>query len=109
MIYAPQSGITVPSYHVMSDIHLNVVKLKVAKEFIGIKHFWSNFCIPNDQGNRSTPSYVAFTEHERLVGDVARNQTALNPVNTVFDLMVFGNNFQFVSLKGKWINKNCID
>ena len=41
--------------------------------------------IPNDQGNRTTPSYVAFTDDERLVGDAAKNQTATNPTNTVFD------------------------
>ncbi|XP_073042179.1 heat shock cognate 70 kDa protein-like [Primulina eburnea] len=41
--------------------------------------------IPNDQGNRTTPSYVSFTETERLVGDAAKNLAAMNPVNTVFD------------------------
>ncbi len=41
--------------------------------------------IANDQGNRTTPSYVAFTDGERLIGDAAKNQTAMNPVNTVFD------------------------
>nr|CAG4716564.1 unnamed protein product [Naegleria fowleri] len=41
--------------------------------------------IPNDQGNRTTPSYVAFTEEERLIGDAAKNQVAMNPHNTVFD------------------------
>ncbi|CAN7041310.1 hypothetical protein Bca4012_070711 [Brassica carinata] len=41
--------------------------------------------IPNDQGNRTTPSYVAFTDTERLIGDAAKNQVALNPHNTVFD------------------------
>lgn len=41
--------------------------------------------IANDQGNRTTPSYVAFTETERLIGDAAKNQVALNPSNTVFD------------------------
>ncbi|KAH8038651.1 hypothetical protein HPB51_002795 [Rhipicephalus microplus] len=40
--------------------------------------------IANDQGNRTTPSYVAFTETERLVGDPAKAQVALNPENTVF-------------------------
>ncbi|KAJ4760294.1 Heat shock 70 kDa protein [Rhynchospora pubera] len=40
--------------------------------------------IPNDQGNRITPSCVAFTEHGRLVGDAAKNQTDVNPTNTVF-------------------------
>eukprot|EP01111_Echinosteliopsis_oligospora_P011138 TRINITY_DN35_c0_g1_i5.p1 TRINITY_DN35_c0_g1~~TRINITY_DN35_c0_g1_i5.p1 ORF type:complete len:658 (-),score=193.83 TRINITY_DN35_c0_g1_i5:173-2146(-) len=41
--------------------------------------------IANDQGNRTTPSYVAFTDNERLIGDAAKNQVALNPENTVFD------------------------
>ncbi|XP_055868483.1 heat shock protein 70 B2-like [Biomphalaria glabrata] len=41
--------------------------------------------IANDQGNRTTPSYVAFTDTERLVGDAAKNQAALNPSNTIFD------------------------
>ncbi|KEZ40303.1 78 kDa glucose-regulated protein-like protein [Scedosporium apiospermum] len=40
----------------------------------------------NDQGNRITPSYVAFTESERLVGDAAKNQAASNPTNTIFDV-----------------------
>ena len=37
------------------------------------------------QGNRTTPSYVAFTDTERLIGDAAKNQVAMNPNNTVFD------------------------
>lgn len=41
--------------------------------------------IANDQGNRTTPSYVAFTDSERLIGDAAKNQVAMNPKNTVFD------------------------
>jgi len=50
--------------------------------------------IPNDQGNRVTPSYVAFTDTERLIGDAAKNQVALNPENTVFDAKrLIGRNF----------------
>ena len=41
--------------------------------------------IPNDMGERTTPSYVAFTDTERLVGDSAKNQITRNPTNTVFD------------------------
>lgn len=41
--------------------------------------------IANNQGNRTTPSYVAFTETERLIGDAAKNQATLNPSNTVYD------------------------
>jgi heat shock protein 1/8 len=41
--------------------------------------------VTNDQGLNTTPSYVAFTADERLIGDSAKNQTARNPLNTVFD------------------------
>eukprot|EP00980_Cylindrotheca_fusiformis_P007626 scaffold1599_cov115-Cylindrotheca_fusiformis.AAC.11 len=43
--------------------------------------------VANDQGNRITPSYVAFAEsNERLVGDAAKNQATINPENTIFDV-----------------------
>ncbi|KAJ4771956.1 Heat shock 70 kDa protein [Rhynchospora pubera] len=45
--------------------------------------------IVNDQGNRTTPSRVAFTANERLVGDAAKNQTDMNPTNTVFGQPTF--------------------
>ena len=41
--------------------------------------------IANDQGNRTTPSYVSFTDTERLIGDGAMNQASMNPENTIFD------------------------
>jgi len=41
--------------------------------------------IANDQGNRTTPSYVAFTDSERLIGDAAKNQVSMNATNTIFD------------------------
>ena len=41
--------------------------------------------IANDQGNRTTPSYVAFTKDERIIGDGAKNQSSMNPENTIFD------------------------
>jgi heat shock protein 1/8 len=41
--------------------------------------------IANDQGNRITPSYVAFTEEDRLIGDAAKGQAAANPKNTIYD------------------------
>ena len=52
--------------------------------------------IANDQGNRITPSYVAFTaEGERLIGDAAKNQLTTNPENTVFDVKrLIGRTFQ---------------
>ena len=50
--------------------------------------------ISNDQGNRTTPSYVAFTDNERLIGDGAKNQASMNPTNTVHDAKrLLGRNF----------------
>ena len=42
--------------------------------------------IANDQGNRITPSWVAFTDTERLIGEAAKNQAAMNPERTIFDV-----------------------
>ena len=45
--------------------------------------------ISNDQGNRTTPSWVAFNDQERLVGEAAKNQAVMNPKNTIFDAKRF--------------------
>ena len=51
--------------------------------------------VPNDQGNRITPSYVAWENDERLIGDAAKNQATINPSETVFDVKrLIGRNFQ---------------
>ena len=52
--------------------------------------------IANDQGNRTTPSYVAFTDTERLIGDAAKNQVAMNPNNTIFGKKTFNNFYCFL-------------
>ncbi|KAF7508650.1 hypothetical protein GJ744_009042 [Endocarpon pusillum] len=53
---------------------------------VGVMHNGKVEIIVNDQGNRITPSYVAFTDEERLVGDAAKNQYAANPQRTIFDI-----------------------
>lgn len=56
--------------------------------------------IANDQGNRTTPSYVAFTESERIIGDGAKNQANHNPSNTIFDAKrLIGRRFDDKSVK----------
>jgi heat shock protein 1/8 len=49
------------------------------------------------EGNRTTPSYVAFSNEERLIGDAAKNQAAMNPKNTVFDAKrLIGRRYEWV-------------
>ena len=56
--------------------------------------------IANDQGNRITPSYVAFNEFERLIGDGAKNQASMNPENTIYDAKrLIGRNFNEQSVQ----------
>ena len=57
--------------------------------------------IANDQGNRITPSYVAWSEEgERLIGDAAKNQATINPENTVFDVKrLIGRKFKDKTVK----------
>lgn len=64
--------------------------------------------IANDQGNRTTPSFVAFTEQERLLGDAAKNQVASNPKNTIFDAKRFvGRKFDDSSVQNDIKHMTC--
>merc|ERR1711904_21693 len=76
----------------MGDSHQTVMSTPAVGIDLGTTYscvgIWQNDrveIIANDQGNRTTPNYVAFTDTERLIGDAAKNQVAMNPTNSVFD------------------------
>ena len=61
--------------------------------------------IANEQGNRTTPSWVAFTDTERLIGDAAKGQSATNPKNTIFDAKrLIGRKFDEPSVKTNMVH-----
>ena len=66
------------------------IDLGTTYSYVGVFQHGKVEIIANDQGNRTTPSYVAFTDTERLIGDAAKNQVAMNPSNTVFGRERYG-------------------
>jgi heat shock protein 5 len=69
-------------------IHPAVIGIDLGTTYscVGVMQNGKVDILVNDQGNRITPSYVAFTDEERLVGDAAKNQAAANPRRTIFDV-----------------------
>ncbi|CAJ0926428.1 unnamed protein product, partial [Mesorhabditis belari] len=84
VIQIPNNLITAP---LSPEMKANAVGIDLGTTYscVGVFMHGKVEIIANDQGNRTTPSYVAFTESERLVGDAAKNQVAMKPHNIVFD------------------------
>jgi heat shock 70kDa protein 1/2/6/8 len=87
-IFAPTSSeINISSPTKASDSAKKAIGIDLGTTYSCVA-VWQNDrveVISNDQGNRTTPSYVAFTNTECLIGDAAKRQVAMNPHNTVFD------------------------
>ncbi|KAK9741026.1 hypothetical protein RND81_03G076800 [Saponaria officinalis] len=71
----------------MAGVEWPVIGIDLGTTCSCVAVWWNNRVeiIPNELGNRTTPSYVSFTDSDRLVGEAAVNQATMNPLNTIFD------------------------
>ncbi|KAI5298328.1 hypothetical protein KEM56_004142, partial [Ascosphaera pollenicola] len=88
VLFAPLAFMGTANADASNEIEGPVVGIDLGTTYscVGVMQNGKVEILVNDQGNRITPSYVAFTDEERLVGDAAKNQYAANPRRTVFDI-----------------------
>ncbi len=64
------------------DQYVKDIQVSILNAF----RYWFSTAVANEQGSFTTPSFVSFTDEERLIGEAAKNQAAMNPANTIFDI-----------------------
>ena len=74
------------TYSCVANYEGTNVEISTHRLSLSLTHITDITSVANEQGSFTTPSFVSFTDEERLIGEAAKNQAAMNPANTVFDV-----------------------